>query len=105
MTLLTNFCWPGNIRELQNLIERLVLLAKGETINCEDVNKALPKKTIGQPVIFKEFIPLVELEKIYYQHLLDHIAWVKSRAAKIAGVSKDTITNKIKDYHLVNSKQ
>jgi two-component system nitrogen regulation response regulator NtrX len=43
ITALQRYGWPGNIRELRNVVERLVLLAEGETITGEDVQMALPR--------------------------------------------------------------
>ena len=45
---LQRYAWPGNIRELRNVVERLVLLAAGESVTAADVQLVLPAASAGQ---------------------------------------------------------
>ncbi len=65
MHVLTNYAWPGNIRELRNTIERLSIMTSAETIEAHDVQNVLaispsPKQTITTPS-FDEELPLKEI--------------------------------------------
>lgn len=87
--------WPGNIRELCNVIERAVLLARSEIIPVEDISKALEKGrlsladrqqlTIDIPPYG---ISLGEIEQKVVTHVLNLCQWNKSEAAKFLGISR-----------------
>lgn len=92
--------WPGNIRELQNLIERAVLLAKREMILPDnlkflfDFPAASPEKEVQQP------LSLETVEKRAILEALKLSGGKKDRAAHILGINRATLFRKIKKYNL-----
>jgi DNA-binding NtrC family response regulator len=100
---LTAYSWPGNTRELENIIERMVLLSEGNILTRDNLpdeltgvelseNNGTLKK--GRDVIIKA------TERKMIVDALDSTGGNRTRAAKILGVSRRTLQNKIKDYDL-----
>jgi len=96
--------WPGNIRELENVIETMVILAKeGKEISAELLPKqvmvTIPKKgSIRTSFRVKE--TLKEMEKRVIQETLRRTKGSKYEASKLLGVGKSTLYRKIKEYRL-----
>ena len=121
LKILTEYSWPGNIRELENFIERLVILTEGEVIEVEDLSlevlhlKNKPQKTlvddrdvllksIHLPEISEEGIELNkvlrEIEVYYLKKALELSKGVKTKAAKLLGLNRTTFIEKLKKYNL-----
>jgi DNA-binding NtrC family response regulator len=90
---LEEFPFPGNIRELENMIERAIVVGNGKKITLKD----LP---LGKTVINPTFESLDELEKNHIQQILDKYSWNISASAKALKVDRVTLYNKIKKYNL-----
>ena len=93
--------YPGNIRELENIVQRAVIMAKGELIEPGD----LPQDLRGEaPVLVKheepELISLEELERRHIEAVLDHCEMNKTRAAEILGIDRVSLWRKLKRYGL-----
>ena len=85
--------WAGNVRELENVIERAAVLASGAAISLADVRTELaaaPTATALRPT-------LEELERQYIRRVLDEVRGDKQAAAKILGVSVRTLQRKEKE--------
>lgn len=108
--LLRNHYWPGNIRELKNLVERAVLIVdEGEMINPDDL--ALTgkdyfaaggrdrRKNIGENWGFNT-LKLDELEREAILQALEISGWVQKEAAKLLGISPRSLNYKVK-YHSI----
>ncbi|MFH1727214.1 MAG: sigma 54-interacting transcriptional regulator [Pseudomonadota bacterium] len=89
--------WPGNIRELENEIYKLSVLAENNKIDAQTFNQGktfisnqigIPKKT------------LVDIEKEYIDKILNEVAWNKSQASKILDIDIKTLNAKISKYEL-----
>jgi transcriptional regulator with GAF, ATPase, and Fis domain len=96
--LLTSYSWPGNVRELKNSIERAMVMGDGETIQPEDLPYAIRKgggKTIPSPLASLDI-----LEQDHIVRVLRHTKWHKSAAAKILGITRQTLDNKIARFQL-----
>lgn len=100
--------WPGNIRELENLMERSVLLAEGETIQLEDLPGL---RRTSQPMLgadelddlgLKEYVRVhtVKLERARIQRVLDAETGNVTRAARRLGISRKSLQTKMKEYGL-----
>ena len=93
---LLRYEWPGNIRELENAVERAVILAKRNHIELADLsqhNLYLPHKTpVGKT--------MREMEKNHILNILIEAGGNCSEAARILGISRMTLYNKIKAYDL-----
>ncbi len=95
--LLLSHAWPGNVRELKNCIERAVVMGNGELIQPEDfpLQLRLGKQEISSPL---ESLDLLEEDHIV--RVLRHTNWHKSEAAKILGITRQTLDNKIDKYNI-----
>jgi DNA-binding NtrC family response regulator len=90
---LEEFPFPGNIRELENMIERAIVVGNGKKITLKD----LP---LGKSVLNPVFESLDELEKNHIQQILFKYNWNITSAAKALKVDRVTLYNKIKKYDL-----
>ncbi|MFC1825503.1 sigma-54-dependent transcriptional regulator [Thermodesulfobacteriota bacterium] len=103
MKALTNFTWAGNVRELENIIERMVILAEGEYITLEDLPEKIAQKYAPEAMdhpIPDEGFSLSNAVNDYERHLiinaLEKSDWVKNRAAKLLKMNRTTLVEKIK---------
>ena len=85
--------WPGNVRELQNAIERAVLVCKGGEIRPEDLPVQLSN---AQPEPAGR--ALAEVERQHIKRVLEESGWNVHRAARLLGIDRVTLYNKIKKY-------
>ena len=87
--------WPGNVRELKNLIERLVLLGTSERIEASDLPRPFaPSAPAASPVGADELQTLEDLERSYIRRVVDQVG-NKSQAARILGISRQTLRRKV----------
>jgi Nif-specific regulatory protein len=94
---LINYGWPGNVRELKNCIDRAVVLGDGEVIRPEDLP---PYIRTGGSAIPAPLESLAELEKNHILKVLRNRKWRKSEVAKILGITRQTLDNKISNYKI-----
>lgn len=98
MKLLNSYAWPGNVREMENLVERAVIMTEGNSIQLELL------KSFINPVQVKaaeEILSLAELEKqMIYKALkkYGHSMEGKKLAAQALKISLATLYNKLKEY-------
>jgi transcriptional regulator with PAS, ATPase and Fis domain len=92
---LEKYGYPGNVRELRNLLERAVISATAPQIMLEDLPLHVREGAGGA-----KKMTLEELERSYIAEILDHTRGKKSRAAEILGISRKTLLEKRKRYGL-----
>lgn len=92
LQILNNYHWPGNIRELENAIQRAVIMSDG-TIEVKDLPEHL-KFQIDFPDT--KFMSLQEMEKEYIQRVLNHTKGNKTKAAEILQIDRKTLRAKLK---------
>jgi len=104
---MTQYHWPGNVRELRNVVERAMILSEHDLIDQEQLPFELRSNerpdwvsANPNPVEFTEDMSLDAVEKIHISHVLKKLEWNKSRAAKVLGVSRATLREKIRRYSL-----
>ncbi len=95
---LKNFEFPGNVRELENLIERAIVIGNGKEIRLRD----LP---IEKSINYSSVESLDELEHKHIQDILEKYNWNITYAAKALNVNRVTLYNKIKKYNLKRTKK
>ena len=93
---LLEYSWPGNVRQLRNVIESASVLAKGETIQPADL--VLPDRPRSSGEDTWEPISLQELERRHVIRVLEHTRGNKKRAAEILGIERCTLYSKLKNY-------
>ena len=101
LDLLVRYDWPGNIRELENCIERAVVIARGEIIAPADLPpqiQALSSEKEELGVHFPSGISLQEVEKALILKTLEDTGGNRSRAAEILGINRRTLQMKLKEY-------
>ncbi len=104
-----NYRWPGNIRQLENAIERAAVITVGETINLEN----LPSQIVGAPdaeekpkfeIDLKQPLPYYlklateQIEKEYILKALEKSRGNVGRCAELCGLSRRSISGKISEY-------
>ena len=102
MNRLINYDWPGNIRELQNVLERAVLLSGGLEITVAELPKELSggEELRDVSISVDKKLTLPEQEKLLILRALEDNDWNQTRAAKQLGVSRDHLRYRIKKFNL-----
>jgi DNA-binding NtrC family response regulator len=98
---LTSYTWPGNIRELKNVMERAVLLATGDNIHPRDLRL---EYVSGMPRDEADVSRLTfrEVQRQHIQNALTTERWNVARAASRLGITRSSLYNKIKSFGIVH---
>ena len=99
---LVDYSWPGNIRELENVVERLMALSHKGRFDTgmlpEHIRKPPPVKIVSDDT---PVIPgMDEIEKAYIHWVLTQHGGQKQKAAEILGIGRSTLDRKIEKYGL-----
>lgn len=99
MQTLMKYDWPGNIRELQNVCERLQILSDGHQIMLNDLPEHIRSPERKDDLIeYDQNITIHELEKRYILKALLHFGGNKTQAANALGITIKTLYNKLHEY-------
>jgi DNA-binding NtrC family response regulator len=98
MKCLINYDWAGNVRELENVVERAVLLVEGEVIVPEHLPEKVRDVSIGIEDPEGKEMTLAELEKGHILKVMDQVGENKAEAARILGINLATLYRKLDRY-------
>jgi two-component system response regulator HydG len=109
---LERYSWPGNLRELKNVVKRAVLLAKGTEITLDDLPPEIayhipePTTIVAQPDATR-VAPVTDLrsatersEKELILDMLERVKYNKSKAARLLNIDRKTLYNKMRQYNI-----
>jgi DNA-binding NtrC family response regulator len=95
------YTWPGNVRELQNAVLHAVVSAEGEAVRLADLPDTVAGRTNGSEQLVVEIGSTIsDAERELIVKTLDHVHGNKRQAAKVLGISRKALYNKLKSYHL-----
>nr|WP_307775020.1 sigma-54 dependent transcriptional regulator [uncultured Cetobacterium sp.] len=112
MKYLMEYSYPGNIRELKNMIERMVILCSDRNIDVEDLPLEIKMKSdtvenktvvgVGplKNILEQEIYSLDEVEKVVIAMALQKTRWNKQETSKLLGIGRTTLYEKIRKYGL-----
>ncbi|MFI5245755.1 MAG: sigma-54-dependent transcriptional regulator, partial [Gemmatimonadales bacterium] len=96
LDVLQSYCWPGNLRELRNVLERAVLLVEGGIIRAHDL--LLPASLRAGTDAGGDALSLKEVERRHIAAVLRHVNWHQGKAAAVLRISAKTLYRKIREY-------
>ncbi|MBS3734331.1 MAG: sigma-54-dependent Fis family transcriptional regulator [Phycisphaerae bacterium] len=100
--VLASYPWPGNIRQLRNVVENMVVLASGKMLTVDDLPGEIHRRPGGQPHQARQLagMSLDEAEKELIRSTLKMVDGNREQAAKMLGIGERTLYRKIKEYDL-----
>jgi transcriptional regulator with PAS, ATPase and Fis domain len=98
--LLADYHWPGNIRELRNTLLGAMIQVGGKTIYPRHLSAVSEELREASRKPDRSFLSIEEMEKKHIEDALEQAAWNKTEAAKLLGISRDTLYNKITKYKI-----
>lgn len=104
LNYLKNYSWPGNIRELENVLTQAAILAHNDVLELNNI-PVLPGISHPRGVIesIEALLPMNKIEKIHILKILEATHWNKVKSAEILEITRPTLNNKINKYGLVPS--
>ncbi len=97
-TILMRYTWPGNVRQLRNVLERASIMATGKVIQAEDLPESLHENqavTVETPMV-----SLAEVERVHILRVLEHCGGNKKATAELLGIDRSTLYAKLRQYKL-----
>lgn len=98
METFRNYSWPGNVRQLRNVVERAVVLARGDVISTKELPEELLSMTKGtDPGLFSRTLRELEMQAV--KDALSKCTGNKSKAAKMLGISRKAFYKRLYDMN------
>ncbi len=98
MSALAQYDWPGNIRELENVIQHAIVMSKGSMLSIDDLPPEVTKRKVVRRGIYSKKLKDVEREHIL--NVLDENENSRRKAADVLGISLRTLQYKLKEYNV-----
>jgi len=106
LQLCQRFPWPGNVRQLRNMIERLVITCKNATIEVGDLPDFLRAHDQNATTFtIRPGMSLAEVEKLLIRQTFTHVTANREEAAKLLGISRRSLQYKLKQYGLLDESE
>ena len=102
MQLCQRFPWPGNVRQLRNMVERLVITSRAAVVEVgalPDYLREFDSNLVAFTV--RPGTPLAEVEKLLIRQTLQHVTTNRAAAAQALGISRRALQYKLKQYGLL----
>lgn len=99
---LVNYRWDGNVRELENIIERAITISDDDIIGCEDLPSEIIISTcsdVSNQTLYPLSLTLSGVEKMHIESVLKSVNYNKSKAAKILDIDYTTLLRKLKSMN------
>jgi DNA-binding NtrC family response regulator len=96
-----DYPWPGNVRELKNVLERAMILSTGETLSLDDLALKADVPRPAKKAARTATLNLEEMEKQLIEQALDQSRGNQSKAARLLGISRDTLRYRMKKHELL----
>ncbi|MCI0411828.1 sigma-54 dependent transcriptional regulator [bacterium] len=104
MDTLMSYTWKGNVRELENMVQTLLLTVDGEVVHKEDLPSSIACAGTPYPLITEDNLPLDRAVENYERELIraaiDRAGGVKARAAEILGIDRNRMKYLTRKYNL-----
>jgi DNA-binding NtrC family response regulator len=108
---LINYRWPGNVRQLENVIERMVIFAKGEFIDVADLPQEIKSMFDGMPVDSKTQLSIpktkvelkaakAQLDRLFLVNIMEQADGNVMKAARISGMDRTQLHHMFNKYSL-----
>ena len=101
-SILYNYDWPGNIRQLKNCIESAVVMCQGNVITVDDLPPGIVSTNENESIKIPIGIPMEEAEKIIITENLAYFKGNKSKTADVLQIGRKTLHRKLEDMSLQN---
>ncbi|MBI5755582.1 MAG: sigma-54-dependent Fis family transcriptional regulator [Nitrospirae bacterium] len=95
---LLNHEWKGNIRELENVVERAILMVDGDTLLAGHIMIEVRGSGQKTPATLAAGLSVHEMEKALILKTLEEVDWNRTKAAKLLNIGVRTLRNKLKEY-------
>ena len=99
-SILYNYDWPGNIRQLKNCIESAVVMCQGNVITVDDLPPGIVSTNENESIKIPLGIPMEEAEKIIITENLAYFKGNKSKTADVLQIGRKTLHRKIEEYKI-----
>jgi len=105
MRLCQRFPWPGNIRQLRNVAERIVVTSSGAVIGVDELpDEIRAQENAGASVEIRAGMTIEEAEKLLIAQTIKHATANRAAAARLLGISRRALQYKLKRYGLLGTK-
>ena len=101
--LLLKYPWPGNIRELANVLERAMILQRGERLEASDLG--LQGRASSGPEGGNELLPLRDMERLHIERVLQRTVGNVTEAAQILGMARRTLYDRMKTLGIATARE
>jgi DNA-binding NtrC family response regulator len=96
-TVLARYPWPGNIRELQNVIEHACMMTESDVIDVRDLPERVQNQAAAADADYEVLMSIDQLQRRHAQRVLDHVGGNKVRAAEVLGISRTHLYQLLKE--------